>query len=83
LEKIFRGLYPRTPEGRGEGRGEKKGEDREGKGRERRGEGGEGRGGRGGEEGRGYSPSKNVCLSSPLVKHVRFVLLIAYHMSTN
>jgi hypothetical protein len=46
LEKIFRGLYPRIPERRGEGGGEgreKKGRIGEGKGRERRGEGGEGR----------------------------------------
>jgi hypothetical protein len=59
IGKNFPGVIPRTPEGRREGRGEKKGEDRGrgGKGEEREGKEG---------EGRGYSPSKNVCLSSPL-----------------
>jgi hypothetical protein len=42
LEKNFRGLYPRTPEGKGKGRGEKKGEDRGGKEEEREGKEGEG-----------------------------------------
>jgi hypothetical protein len=58
LEKIFGVIPPdlqreeRDKKGRiGEGKGWK-GEEREE--------------GRGGEEGRGYSPSKNVCLSSPL-----------------
>jgi hypothetical protein len=53
----FEGLYPRTPEGRGDGRGEKKGENREGKGKGEE---------RDGKEGEGLQPSKNVSLSSPL-----------------
>jgi hypothetical protein len=64
LETISRGLYPRTPELRGEGRGQKKREDRGGKGEEREGKEGEGKEGEG--RGRGCSPSKNGCLSSPL-----------------
>jgi hypothetical protein len=55
IGKNFPEVQPPDPRGKGR---EKK-EDRGGKGEEREGE-------RGGEKARGYSPSKNVCLSSPL-----------------
>jgi hypothetical protein len=56
LEKIVRGLYPRTPEGREEGR-ERKGRIGEGMGREREGGGGEGR-----EGGEGLQPLQKCLL---------------------
>jgi hypothetical protein len=58
MEKIFRGLYPRTPKGEGEGREKKMGrigEGRGGEGEEREGKEGEGR--------RGGATAPQKCLS--------------------
>jgi hypothetical protein len=67
LEKIFRGVYPRTPKGGETGGKTKQGKDKSlGEGKGGKGKRGRGRKRRGGGE--GYSPSKNVCLSSPLTR---------------
>jgi hypothetical protein len=71
MEKIFRGLYPRTPKGEGEGRGEgrekKMGRIGEGRGGEREGRKGKGEGRRGGAT----APPKMFVCPRPWSKTMR------------